>query len=117
MQTFNIREYEENDLPQLLEMARTYAESKGMVFAPGSMADYFRKLYSGGMIFVAYEDDKVLGGMGILLSDNPFTGNRVMLQSDLFVLEDYRNKGIAKALQNRAAAFSNELGIEELTWV
>jgi predicted N-acetyltransferase YhbS len=117
MQTYKIREYDENDMPRILEMATQFCDSKNIKLEAGSFADYTRRVYKDGMVFVAEADGKAVGAMGILLTTNPFTGARTMMQTDLFVDKDYRNQGIGPALQQRAKEFSNQLGIEELTWV
>lgn len=81
--------------------------------------DYFKNLYTknNNAIFVAKEDDKVIGYIYIkaITSDDGPELNNVALIDGLYVLEEYRNQKIATKLISEAKSWAKEKDILYVT--
>ena len=55
-----------------------------------------------GLIFVAHENNQIVGMANLLFTVSTALGQRVALLEDLVVLPEYRNKGIGSAILKQA---------------
>lgn len=70
-------------------------------------------------IYVYIEDGKVVGHLMCIIKDNAETGNRYpykeMYIDDLCIKEEYRSKGIGKALYNYIKEYAKENKFDAIT--
>ena len=64
--------------------------------------------HSESIIFIAKEDDRIVGFTQLYPIFSSVSMKRVWLLNDLYVLETYRKKGIANALMNVAKEFAQQ---------
>lgn len=59
-------------------------------------------LSNGGYYLIWYENDTILGWIGVGITFDPFTDEEIGIIPELYVLPPHRNKGIAKKLCHAA---------------
>lgn len=126
----NIREYQEKDRPALLEMIAILQDYEA-VMQPGMLpgSEMAEKMLvhtlseckeKDGKIYLADVDDKVVGFVyffvlkeetDLMYYDPEITSVYV---SDYLVLEEYRGKGIGRALMEKVEEYAKELGIKKI---
>lgn len=70
------------------------------VFAPGHFVTTFHSLLNAGVagVIIAVDDDKVVGAIGGVVTQQPFTGQRVAIEQFWFVDADHRRSGVGHEL-------------------
>ena len=68
-----------------------------------------------GHIFVARQQNKIVGMLSLLYTVSTALGGKVALLEDMIVLPSYRNTGIGSLLLEHAIAFAQHNGCQRLT--
>ena len=68
--------------------------------------EYNKRLKNGNVYFLAEENNRVIGIIGLNVCRNDFI--KIVFVNSLFVEENYRNKGIATLLFNEAVKYFKE---------
>src|ERR1700728_2696130 len=119
--SFHVRAAQPTDILALMRLKRQVAEGDKAVHAVGAteahgLRDGFGP-NAGFCAFVAELGDRVIGMA--TCSKRVITGwnGPILFLQDLFVETDHRQRGVARALMNRVAAYACEIGspIIELT--
>ncbi len=74
---------------------------------------YNKRLKNGYIYFLAKEDEKIVGIIGINTCSNDFI--KILSVNSLYVEKEYRNKGIATKLFNKVKKYFNE-NCNDSTW-
>jgi GNAT superfamily N-acetyltransferase len=119
--SFRVRAAEPADIPALMRLKLLLAQGEDSLHAVrASAADWLRDGFGANAGFTAFvaETDQAVIGMATT-SKRAVTGwgGPVLYLQDLFVEEDFRQHGVARALMARVAALARDLGspIVELT--
>lgn len=115
-----IRYATEDDIPRLVEMGQRFAAETvyrdRITVNPKAMARTAELLISGerGTVFVAEHDDVVVGMIGLLLFENPLSGEPTV--SELFWWVDPEARGHADGLGllKRAEQWAGDVGAEKV---
>lgn len=118
MQDYKIRFYEKTkDFDAAVAAGAEFSKEKDIAFDADSFAHYVDSMEKTGAIIVAESPEgEPVGFLALVEIKNPFTGKQRIHQSDLFVSEGHRNKGVTKKLRERARACGELIGIEEYSW-
>jgi ribosomal protein S18 acetylase RimI-like enzyme len=119
--SFHVRAAQPTDIPALMRLKRQLAEGENALHAVrATEAHWLRDGFgpnAGFFAFVAEHGDRVIGMA--TCSRRVITGwdGPILFLQDLFVETDHRQRGVARALMNRVAAYACEIGspIVELT--
>ncbi|MBG9817306.1 GNAT family N-acetyltransferase [Bacillus safensis] len=102
----------ENDLMQVAVLFDQYRQFyKQLSHVEGAyhfLAERYRKQES--ILFVAKQDDKYLGFVQLYPTFSSVAMKDAFILNDLFVINDFRQKGIGKQLMKKAFSFANEKG-------
>ncbi|RFB10186.1 GNAT family N-acetyltransferase [Bacillus sp. HNG] len=71
-------------------------------------------LSNGGYYLICLENNRVLGWIGVGSSVDVNTDEMVGIIPEIYVLPEYRNKGIAKALCNEAFTYLKSEGLNKV---
>jgi GNAT superfamily N-acetyltransferase len=114
-----IRVAEEGDIARLVEMGVRFAtetvyRDRAFPVNEGAMARTAALLILGerGTVFVADVDGRVVGMIGLLLFENPLSGD--ISVSELFWYVEPEHRGHGVRLLKRAEAWAREVGAEKV---
>ncbi|WP_243298560.1 GNAT family N-acetyltransferase [Bacillus litorisediminis] len=103
-----IRQAAIEDLPKIVPLFDSYREyfhqPKNPVKAEQFLFDRFQNLQS--VIFIAEQEDKVIGFAQLFPIFSSLSLQRVWLLNDFYIAEGYRNKGIGKQLFAKVKEFA-----------
>lgn len=87
-----IRVLQKDDLPRLDKLFTQFASASGREFVPGAFhAAWGRVIDAGlGVVFVAEIGGSILGMLGAVFTEDPFTGKPVALENFWFVSPEAR---------------------------
>ncbi|WP_010677966.1 GNAT family N-acetyltransferase [Bacillus timonensis] len=71
-------------------------------------------LSNGGYYLICHENNRVLGWIGVGSSVDMNTDEMIGIITELYVLPNYRNKGIAKTLCNEAFIYLKSEGLNKV---
>lgn len=111
---YTVKAFEEADLFTVIEFGKEFWNRTD--FDEDACARYICDVYGHGIILMAFDGDKPIGTILAIESMNHFNGKKVMYRTDVFVVPDYRGKGVAKLLHTRLKEIGHTLGFEEYTW-
>jgi len=79
---------------------------------PSAQIETYRKLELAGILqpIAAYDDDKVIGFVNVLISENPHYGICIALTESFFVLKEYRKTGAGTFLRREAEMYAQRKG-------
>lgn len=94
-----------DDLSTLFDGYRMfYKQKSNLTGAKDFLLERLRK--EDSVLFIAYVNDKAVGFAQLYNLFSSVSMQRMYLLNDLFVLNDYRGKGVGKALINEAKALA-----------
>jgi ribosomal protein S18 acetylase RimI-like enzyme len=97
------------EIAQLFDQYRVfYKQSSDLEAARNFLQERFQK--GDSTIFVAVDCDRRIGFTQLYPSFSSVSMKRIWILNDLFVMEQYRQQGVAKALMKAAADFARESG-------
>jgi ribosomal protein S18 acetylase RimI-like enzyme len=97
------------EVVQLFDQYRVfYKQSSDLESAKNFLRERFQK--GDSTIFVATDLDRKVGFTQLYPSFSSVSMKRIWILNDLFVMEQYRQQGVAKALMNAAENFARESG-------
>jgi ribosomal protein S18 acetylase RimI-like enzyme len=119
--SFHVRAAQPTDIPALMRLKRQLAEGENALHAVRATEAHWLRdgfgPHAGFCAFVAEHGDRIIGMA--TCSKRVITGwdGPILFLQDLFVETDHRQRGVARALMNRVAAYACEIGspIVELT--
>ena len=122
--TYEIREALENDIPILADLIKQLAIYEKMLDECIATEELYRKYGFGKeAIFNALLVENTSGegpqhlGMALYYyTYSTFTGKPTLYLEDLFVLEDYRKRGIGTSLLKRLAEIALDKGCGRMEW-
>ncbi|TQR34677.1 N-acetyltransferase [Campylobacter sp. MIT 99-7217] len=120
MQEFVIQELEKKDLPKMLEMVRElaiYEEMEDVLSA--SKQDYEENLFENKFakaLLLTYKGEAV-GYAIYFYTFSSFLGHGGLYLEDLYIRENFRKKGFAKAVFRYLAQICKEKKLKRLEWV
>ncbi len=116
MPLYNIRKYQETDLPFLMEMHWDFTKQMGKVPNDEVFIAYVNKINQTGLIIVLEDGTKVIGLAAAIESQNHHTGAKVLYRTDIFIDPELRGHGIASILNAKLKEIGTVLGFEEYSW-
>jgi ribosomal protein S18 acetylase RimI-like enzyme len=115
-----VRRAERRDLPRLAELMHEYVVDFYRQPEPDPRAmDRLREaMLEGkeGVQLVAEADGDLVGFATIYFSRTTFTGDRIGIMNDLYVVESHRGTPVATALFEACRAECRSRGLTEMTW-
>jgi len=115
-----VRPAERRDAPRLAELMHEYVVDfyRQPEPDPGAMERLIEVLLEGneGLQLAAEADGDLVGFATIYFSRTSFTGGRIGIMNDLYVVESYRGSGAARALFQACRAECRSRGFAEMTW-
>lgn len=113
MQNIIYRKLERKDLNTFIEMRIYQLQEEGAVptfdLAP-ALRDYYNRHIADGTFvsWLALDDDRIVGTSGLSITERPpYYGNptgKIGILSSMFILSEYRRKGIARSLLTKIVA-------------
>ena len=125
MDSVNLREGCEKDVKLVIDMVKKLAEYEKLLDGFEATEEQYRK-YGWGKesifkILLAEMDNdlesKVVGIALYYYTFSTFTGRPTLWLEDIFVLEEFRGKGIGKAMLKQLANVALEKGCGRMEWV
>ena len=117
---FEIRQAEEEDVPEILELIKALAEFENLSDEVVATEELLKiKLFgkiSSAEVQIAYDKNKTLGFALYFRSFSTFLGRPGIYLEDLYVRESSRGKGVGEALLRRLAQKTREIGGGRLEW-
>ncbi|MDC0151956.1 GNAT family N-acetyltransferase [Deltaproteobacteria bacterium] len=117
---FEIRQAEEEDVPEILELIKALAEfenlSKEVVATEELLKITLFGINSPAEVQIAYDKNNTLGFALYFRSFSTFLGRPGIYLEDLYVRENARGKGVGEALLRRLAQRTREIGGGRLEW-
>ena len=117
---FEIRQAEEEDVPEILELIKTLAEfedlSDEVVATEELLKITLFGINSPAEVQIAFDKNKTLGFALYFRSFSTFLGRPGIYLEDLYVRESARGKGVGEALLRRLAQRTREIGGGRLEW-
>lgn len=115
-----VRRAERGDLPRLAELMHEYVVDfyRQPEPDPGAMERLIEAMLEGneGVQLVAEADGDLVGFATIYFSRTSFTGGRIGIMNDLYVVESHRGSGAARALFEACRSECRSQGFGEMTW-
>jgi ribosomal protein S18 acetylase RimI-like enzyme len=115
-----VRRAERRDAPRLAELMREYVVDfyRQPEPDPEAMDRLQETMLEGneGIQLVAEGDGDLVGFATIYFSRTTFTGGRIGIMNDLYVMESHRGSGAARALFEACRAECRARGFAEMTW-
>lgn len=117
-QGFRIRKASAQDAPQVLCFIRALAEYEGMADqVTGTETELADSLQSGKAECILGEQDGIPVGFALFFYHySTFLCNAGLYLEDLFVLPEYRGRGLGKELLRCVARIARERGCRRLEW-
>ena len=117
---FGIRQAEEEDVPEILELIKALAEfenlSEEVVATEELLKITLFGINSPAEVQIAYDKNNTLGFALYFRSFSTFLGRPGIYLEDLYVRENARGKGVGEALLRRLAQRTREIGGGRLEW-
>ena len=117
---FEIRQAEEEDVPEILELIKALAEFENLSEEVVATEELLKiKLFginSPAEVQIAYDKNNTLGFALYFRSFSTFLGRPGIYLEDLYVRENARGKGVGEALLRRLAQRTREIGGGRLEW-
>ena len=117
---FEIRQAEEEDVPEILELIKALAEfenlSEEVVATEELLKITLFGINSPAEVQIAYDKNKTLGFALYFRTFSTFLGRPGIYLEDLYVRESVRGKGVGEALLRRLAQRTREIGGGRLEW-
>ena len=117
---FEIRQAEEEDVPEILELIKALAEfenlSEEVVATEELLKITLFGINSPAEVQIAFDKNKTLGFALYFRSFSTFLGRPGIYLEDLYVRENARGKGVGEALLRRLAQRTREIGGGRLEW-
>jgi len=117
---FEIRQAEEEDVPEILELIKALAEfenlSEEVVATEELLKITLFGINSPAEVQIAYDKNNILGFALYFRSFSTFLGRPGIYLEDLYVRENARGKGVGEALLRRLAQRTREIGGGRLEW-
>ena len=117
---FEIRQAEEEDVPEILELIKVLAEfenlSEEVVATEELLKITLFGINSPAEVQIAFDKNKTLGFALYFRSFSTFLGRPGIYLEDLYVRENARGKGVGEALLRRLAQRTREIGGGRLEW-
>ena len=117
---FEIRQAEEEDVPEILELIKALAEfenlSEEVVATEELLKITLFGINSPAEVQIAYDKNNTLGFALYFRSFSTFFGRPGIYLEDLYVRENARGKGVGEALLRRLAQRTREIGGGRLEW-
>lgn len=117
--TLTFRPAERKDVPLILDFIRALAEYERMadqvVADEATLEEWLFDRGKAEVIFAVLEEKEV--GFALFFHNfSTFLGRAGIYLEDLFVLPEYRGRGVGKAILKRLAALAAERGCGRLEW-
>ena len=117
---FEIRQAEEEDVPEILELIKALAEFENLSDEVVATEELLKitlfGINSPAEVQIAYEKNNTLGFALYFRSFSTFLGRPGIYLEDLYVRENARGKGVGEALLRRLAQRTREIGGGRLEW-
>ena len=117
---FEIRQAEEEDVPEILELIKALAEFENLSDEVVATEELLKKTLFGinspAEVQIAYDKNNTLGFALYFRSFSTFLGRPGIYLEDLYVRENARGKGVGEALLRRLAQRTREIGGGRLEW-
>jgi len=117
---FEIRQAEEEDVPEILELIKALAEFENLSDEVVATEELLKiKLFginSPAEVQIAFDKNNTLGFALYFRSFSTFLGRPGIYLEDLYVRENARGKGVGEALLSRLAQRTREIGGGRLEW-
>ena len=117
---FEIRQAEEGDVPEIIELIKALAEfenlSEEVVATEELLKITLFGINSPAEVQIAFDKNKTLGFALYFRSFSTFLGRPGIYLEDLYVRENARGKGVGEALLRRLAQRTREIGGGRLEW-
>ena len=117
---FEIRQAEEDDLPEILELIKALAHYEHLSDEVVATEELLKKTLFGinspAEVQIAYDKKITLGFALYFRTFSTFLGRPGIYLEDLYVQESARGKGVGKALLRRLAQRTLEIGGGRLEW-
>jgi GNAT superfamily N-acetyltransferase len=117
---FEIRQAEEEDVPEILELIKALAEFENLSDEVVATEELLKitlfGINSQAEVQIAYDKNKTLGFALYFRSFSTFLGRPGIYLEDLYVRENARGKGVGEALLRRLAQRTREIGGGRLEW-
>mgnify|MGYP006177056175 FL=1 len=117
---FEIRQAEEEDVPEILELIKALAEFENLSDEVVATEELLKitlfGINSPAEVQIAYDKNKTLGFALYFRTFSTFLGRPGIYLEDLYVRENARGKGVGEALLRRLAQRTREIGGGRLEW-
>ena len=117
---FEIRQAEEEDVPEILELIKALAEFENLSDEVVATEELLKitlfGINSPAEVQIAYDKKNTLGFALYFRSFSTFLGRPGIYLEDLYVRENARGKGVGEALLRRLAQRTREIGGGRLEW-
>ena len=117
---FEIRQAEEEDVPEILELIKALAEFENLSDEVVATEELLKITLFGknspAEVQIAYDKNKTLGFALYFRTFSTFLGRPGIYLEDLYVRESARGKGVGEALLRRLAQRTREIGGGRLEW-
>ena len=117
---FEIRQAEEEDVPEILELIKALAEFENLSGEVVATEELLKitlfGINSPAEVQIAFDKNKTLGFALYFRSFSTFLGRPGIYLEDLYVRENARGKGVGEALLRRLAQRTREIGGGRLEW-
>ncbi len=117
---FEIRQAEEEDVPEILELIKALAEFENLSDEVVATEELLKitlfGINSPAEVQIAFDKNKTLGFALYFRSFSTFLGRPGIYLEDLYVRENARGKGVGEALLRRLAQRTREIGGGRLEW-
>jgi hypothetical protein len=99
MKMFNIRKATPLDVNSMLIPAKKFVEFYGIEWHLPSVSNLLSKLITDGVVFLAFKDEQLVGGIGGIELSNPWNNTQHLLQEMFWwVNEDQRGSSVGLRL-------------------
>tara|TARA_R110002167_G_scaffold91083_38_gene245097 strand:+ start:4332 stop:4772 length:441 start_codon:yes stop_codon:yes gene_type:complete len=100
----------EQHIPQLAPLFDLYRIFYGQVSNLDAAANFLQKRLSRNesIIYMAFQGNKAVGFTQLYPSFSSVSMKPILILNDLYVLKEYRKKGVGESLMNRAKEFCQE---------
>jgi len=117
---FEIRQAEEDDVPEILELIKALAEFENLSDEVVATEELLKitlfGINSPAEVQIAFDKNKTLGFALYFRSFSTLLGRPGIYLEDLYVRENARGKGVGEALLRRLAQRTREIGGGRLEW-